>query len=190
MRGPIWLWVPVTKDNIWIPLFRFPLGLLPSFICQNLGGCLFHLLILPDLTWLWPRHSWSCLHIHFGGSIIWDRPGLVGNRSFPLVLGPSSPVGHTILDHYVVPPLETYGDPPVFRPDWGIHINNRVAHPGVALEMLKKLPLLKMRCSLPSTASRKDLFASSLMQVRVHLRIKQSFLLCFLTFDILILVPI
>lgn len=44
--------------------------------------------------------------------------------SFPFSLGPFSPIGHAILDRYVVPPLATSGEPPMFHLDWGIHINN------------------------------------------------------------------
>lgn len=80
--------------------------------------------------------------------------------SFPFSSGPSSLVGHTILNQYVVSPLATSGDPPVFCHDWGIHISNWIMHPGVALEMMEKLllPQNALSASQCSFWDVKDLF--------------------------------
>lgn len=86
---------------------------------------------------------------------------------FPFNAGPSSPVSKAIMDQHDVLPLVRSSDPPMFLPDWGIHINNRVMHPGLALEMLEKLPLpwdvvFVSQCVFHDL---KDLFTGSFIQV-------------------------
>lgn len=86
---------------------------------------------------------------------------------FPFNAGPSCLVGKAIMDQHDVLPLVTSSDPPMFWPNWGIHINNRVMHPGIALKMLEKLPLpwdvvFASQCVFQDL---KDLFKGSLIQV-------------------------
>lgn len=70
--------------------------------------------------------------------------------SIPFGPGLSSPVGHSIVDQYIVPALVATVEPPVFCPDWGVHINNRAFHLDMALEILEKLPFLRMLVSPPN----------------------------------------
>lgn len=104
----------------------------------------------PNLPQLEPSVAISSMSasfaIHFGvplsetglGLLVTDKGKEI---SFHFSSGPSSPVGYAILDKYVVPLLATSGDPPVFCPDWGIHVNNRVMHSSVTIKMREKLPL-------------------------------------------------
>lgn len=64
-------------------------------------------------------------------------------------------------------------DPPVFRPNWGVHINNRVIQPGMATEILEKLPLpwVAVAGTQYSFPDLKGLFANLLMQVGICLGI-------------------
>lgn len=85
--------------------------------------------------------------------------------SLPYRSGPSSPISHTILDPCAASSLSTFGKSPVFRPDWGIHINNWVMHLSVALETLEKLllPWDAVSASQCVFQDLKNFFASSLM---------------------------
>lgn len=86
---------------------------------SKLGRVTLQLLTLPSVTWLWLRHFLHSSAIYFEVSLSETGLGLLvsdkrNEVSFPFCPGPSSPVGHGILDWNAVPPLVTSGGPLCF----------------------------------------------------------------------------